>query len=488
MKLKSLLKIVVFGLLPSMALVLFAPYWSDFANQYLPRLGEQTRSVDAVRNVGWTGIWLAAALSVLSLLGYWLSPERAAKRQRRAMPAVLRDLIRYSVFVCCVAMVLHFVWGESVAPIFGALGIGGIVLGFALQETLSNFFAGLALLLEQPFAQGDWIKIGEKAEGEVEHITWRATKIRTRDNDYEIFPNSVVAKEVIVNFKQPSTVHAIRLLIGTSYNDAPDLVKRTLLEVVDGVPNILKQPVPRVYLRAYGDFSINYEVKCYVEDYERRPQIEDDAMHRIWYAFRRAGIVIPFPTQTVFEHRIPPPAQEPGRNTIEVARVLKSVPIFASLAVDQIESLAQAARVLDYGRGEMVIRQGDAGDTLFVIVGGFARVAIRADGGAEKDLARLSPSEVFGEMSLLTGDPRAASVYATEGALVLVAVSKDALLPILTAHPELAEKMAEIVTLRKQGLDRAQAESALDASRRAELKSSTRSLLGRIRSFFRLGA
>ena len=486
MKLRSILKIALYCLLPSVAVILLAQPWRDFATTYFPQLGELATNPVVARNLGWTGVWVAAALFLATLLGYLLSPERAVRRNRRAMPALLRDLIRYSVFVFVVAMVLHFVWGESVAPIFGALGIGGVVLGFALQETLSNFFAGLALLLEQPFTQGDWIKIGEKAEGEVEHITWRATKIRTRDNDYQIFPNSVVAKEVIVNFKQPSTVHALRLQIGASYNDSPDLVKRTLLEVVESVPRILKQPAPTVHLKAYADFSINYEVKCFIEDYERRPAIEDDAMQRIWYAFRRAGIEIPFPTQTVFEHRVRQPAGAAGSKAIDPAKVLATVPIFTTLGKEQIDALVSASRMLNFGRGEAVIRQGDPGDTLYAIVGGLARVAIRADDGSEKDVARLGPGEVFGEMSLLTGDPRTATVYAADGSLVLVEVSKAALLPILTEHPELSEKMAEIVTLRKQGLDRAQAESALDAARRSEVKTAAQGLVGRIRKFFRI--
>ncbi len=484
MKLRSILKVFLFCLTPSAAILYFAPRWPGFAQAYLPSMPELA-SEKIPKNIGWTGICVSGVFALVAVLGHFLSPEYAAKRSRRAMPALLRDLIRYGIFAFCVALILHFVWGESVTPIFGALGIGGVVLGFALQETLSNFFAGLALLLEQPFAQGDWIKIGDKAEGEVEHITWRATKIRTRDNDYEIFPNSVVAKEVIVNYRQPSLVHAIRLHIGTSYDNSPDHVKRVVLDVVANVVKILKKPEPIVYLKAYADFSINYELKCFIEEYERRPMIEDDVMHRIWYAFRREKIDIPYPIQTVYEHRIPYEVTREKTKTVDVAKILATVPIFTTLGQEQVSALADASRVLDYGRGEVVIRQTDSGDTLFAIVGGAARVSIRAEDGSDKVVARLSAGEVFGEMSLLTGDPRTATVTA-EDALVLIAVSKDALFPILTAHAELAEKMAEIVTLRKQGLDRVQAESSLDAAKRAEVKGATQNLLGRIRKFFRI--
>ena len=413
-----------------------------------------------------------------------LSPEMAHRRGKPEMPALLRDLIRYGTFIFLAAIILRALWGDKVTPIIGALGIGGVVLGFALQETLSNFFAGLALLAERPFAQGDWIRVGDNAEGIVEHITWRATKIQTRDSDYMMFPNSSVAKEVIVNFGLPSRHHAIRLRVGTSYDDPPDKVKKVLLDVVAGVPAVLRDPAPFVYVKEYADFSINYEIKCFIEDYSRRPLIEDDIMNRIWYAFRRSDIEIPFPIQTTYEYRIPWHARtEKGR--IEIESVLSRVPIFEPLTKEDRARLAEKTTVLYFGRGEPVIRQGDPGEALYAIVSGAARVAVRGQDGMERDVARLGAGEVFGEMSLLTGDPRTASVYA-EDWLVLCAVSKDALLPLLSATPAVAEKMAEIVTLRKQGLDRAHAEAALSGAQRSEVQAATRSLLGRIRSFFRL--
>ncbi len=483
MKLRAFLNVLFLCLLPSLALVFFAQvYWPPIVERTWPGTSSL---VSTPRHVAWTAVWLSVSLLFLLVVSYLLSPERALRRSRKPVPALLRDLIRYGLFVLCVAIVLKAVWGEEVAPLIGALGIGGVVLGFALQETLSNFFAGLALLAEQPFSQGDWIKIGDRVEGLVEHITWRATKIRTRDSDYQIFPNSLVAKEVIVNFRQPSRAHAIRLLIGTSYDDPPDLVKKVLLEIVATVSEVLRSPEPIVYLKAYADFSINYELKCFLDDYDQRPVIEDRIMHRVWYAFRRAGIEIPFPIQTVYEHRIPYAELLRRKMPVEVERVLANVPIFTAMAKEDLARLAAAARVLHFGRGEPVIRQGEAGDTLYAIVSGTARVAVRSDDGGERTVAQLGAGEVFGEMSLLTGEPRSASVHAEDG-LVLVSVSKDALLPVLTAHPQVAEKMAEIVTVRKQGLDRVQAETGTDSARRAEVQGATRNLLGRMRKFFRL--
>jgi small-conductance mechanosensitive channel/CRP-like cAMP-binding protein len=487
MKKRSFLKVFIFFLLPSIGLLLFLQYWPALADGYFPGLKTADGRylyLEESQKIAKTFFWISLALVFVSLVSYFLSPEFSRQRFKVEVPGLLRDLIRYGIFVLAIALVLKAIWGDEVTPIIGALGIGGVVLGFALQETLSNFFAGLALLLEQPFQQGDWVRIGDRLEGTVEHITWRATKIRTRDNDYQIFPNSAVAKEIIINYRQPSKVHAIRLQVGAGYGDPPDKVKKTVLEVIFSVPEVLRSPAPAIYLKSYADFSVNYEAKCFIEDYDRRPVIEDQIMHRIWYAFRRYGIEIPFPIRTVYQYQMPlPEGTKKGR--VDLDRVLSKVAIFEPLTNEERGWLLEAASMVDFAGGEPVIRQGEAGDAMYVIVSGSARVAVRSDGGGEKIVATLKPGEVFGEMSLLTGEPRSASVYAEEG-LVLCSVSRDGLLPILTANPAVAEKIAEIVTFRRQGLSRIEAEAAQDIAGKAEVQGAVKSLVGRIRRFFGL--
>jgi small-conductance mechanosensitive channel/CRP-like cAMP-binding protein len=480
---RSLLRVTFLVLIPAVALLFVVErYWPDVARRF-GLLDQRGAPYPVPPLLARTLLGVAIALILLSFVGHFLSPERAIRRGRPPMPDLLRALIRYGVFLVAFAVILKTVWGEEVTPLIGALGIGGIVLGLALQETLSNFFAGLSLLAEKPFAPGDWIRIGDRLEGQVEHVTWRATKIRTRDNDYQIFPNSMVAKEVIVNFRQPEVVHAIRLSIGTSYNDAPDKVKRVLLEILAGVPGVLAEPRPTVYLKSYADFSINYEVKCFIEDYVGRPAIEDRIMHRIWYAFRRTGIEIPFPIQTSYEYKMPVDAA--AKKTVDRAAVIAAVPVFAHLTDEERGRLAAEASILDFGTGEAIVRQGESGDSVFVIVSGSANIALRGDDGSERTVATFGPGDFFGEMALLTGEPRVASAYA-DGDVVACRVSKSALLPVLQSNPQAAEKMAEVAAMRKQGLDKLRAEAAASAPRMADMHREARSILGKIRAFFRL--
>jgi CRP-like cAMP-binding protein len=298
--------------------------------------------------------------------------------------------------------------------------------------------------------------------------------------------------------------------VGTSYDDPPDLVKRTILEVLEDTPGVLAEPRPVIYTIAYADFSINYEIKFFIDDFPAHRRIQDGVMTRLWYAFRRKGIEIPFPIRHVYHHaaegeepaEAPKPAalpagfgvpalaahgpvRPPHRRKVDIEGTLAQVPIFADLSPEERRALVGPARVLEYALGEKVIRQGDPGSTLYAIAGGTARVILRGDDKVERDVATLKEGNVFGEMSLLTGDLRSATV-ASGGDLVVVEVGKEALAPILAANSSLAGKIAEMMVLRKEGLDRAKAEAALDANRKKEIEAAAKTLLGRIVSFFGL--
>jgi small-conductance mechanosensitive channel/CRP-like cAMP-binding protein len=443
-----------------------------------------------------TALAAAAVVLGMGILNLFLAPPVLRRWLGRDVPGLLIDVVRYLLIVVAVAIVLQTVWKEDVTPLIGALGVGGIVIGLALQETLSNFFGGLAILAERPFSIGDWIRVGEGREGQVEHVTWRAVKIRTTDNEYIIYPNSMVAKEKVVNFNLPTRVQARRVTIGAGYGNPPDQVKRAIRQVLADVPGVLTEPAPSIFTVSYGDFAINYEIKFFIEDFAAHRAIEDAVMSRLWYAFRRQGIDIPFPIRHLYHHQAEEaPAAGDGRpgqadrvaaGLADIERALAAVPILAELSSEERQALSRDALLHDYGGGERVIRQGEPGEALYAIAAGAARVAVRGENGGEHEVALLQSGDVFGEMSLLTGEPRSATVY-SQGELRVVEVRKAALAPLLVANPGLAARMAEVVVLRREGLDRAR-ETALAAARRSEVNAEARALLGRIRTFFGLRA
>src|SRR5262249_38326350 len=160
----------------------------------------------------------------------------------------------------------------------------------------------------------------------------------------------------------------------------------------------------------------------FIDDYDRQQEINDEFMTRVWYAARRNGLSIPFPTQTSFEYHMPAPATAPpGEGHAEA---LAKVPVVVPLGPAEMAELSRGAVRQDSGRGGRIVHQGETGDALFLILSGAAVVSIR-DGQGEREVARLSRGEFFGEMALLTGEPRTASVTAADD-LAVLAIYKEA--------------------------------------------------------------
>lgn len=418
----------------------------------------------------------------LALLNVFLFDKAEATTWRGHVPKLFRDISRIALILLGTAFVLAEVWEADLGGLLTALGVGSIVIGLALQDTLGSLIAGIALVFERSFKVGEWIRAGE-TEGEVVEVTWRSVHLRTRDRDLVILPNSMLSKETIRNYSRPTRVHAEYYEIGFSYDDPPNKVKRVLQRAALATRGILSDPSIQVRTISYADFAINYQVRFFLEDFQRLPEIRDEFSTRIWYAAKRNGLTIPFPIRTVYKTELPAPkVPEPGR---DARHAIASVPVFVPLSEEEMDRIGAGALVQHYGAGERIVAQGDPGDSLFLIRQGKAVVSYRDEQQAEREVARLSRGEFFGEMALLTGEPRSANVTAVEDVEALV-LSKEALQELLQRRPALAQEMAEIMEARRQGLKTIKEIKALPPAAQAELRDRTGELVGRIRRFLGL--
>lgn len=212
--------------------------------------------------------------------------------------------------------------GVSVTPILTALGVGGLAVALALQETLSNFFAGVHLLLSQPIRVGDFVKLETAQEGYVADIGWRSTKLRTLQQNIVVVPNSKMAQSILTNYSMPERRLAMPIPIGVGYAADPDQVERVLLEEARAatglVPGLLADPAPVVrFVPGFGDSSLNFTLTCHVREYEDQGAVQHELHKRILTRFRREGIEIPFPHRTVHlrTDQTGAPAGNPDRAT-----------------------------------------------------------------------------------------------------------------------------------------------------------------------------
>jgi small-conductance mechanosensitive channel len=417
-----------------------------------------------VRIRSWEQLALTlAALNALVVLA--INPLRQ-NRLPEHFPGIMQDTILVALFL----LIATFVFNEKVAT---ASAVGAVVIGFALQDTLGNAFAGLAIQMEKPFRVGHWVTVGE-FEGRVTEITWRATRLRTKTGNYVIVPNNIISKEAIINYSEPSAPTRLFVEVGASYLTPPGEVKAALHEALANCSRVLSSPPADVVLLDFSSSAITYRVRFWVADYERDETARDEVRTAIYYAFSRNGIEIPWPIQVEYSRQELP--SDPPERLVERARILSTVEIFASLSDQERERLAASARERLYGAGEAIVRQGEAGASLFVISTGEAVVTI--DPGGE--VARLNGGDYFGEMSLLTGEPRTATVSARRDCRVFE-VDAEMFRQIAGANPTILETVARAAITR-----RAELQSVRDHAAAAVVPQVPPNFVLRMKRFLRL--
>ena len=352
--------------------------------------------------------------------------------------------------------------------------VGAVVVGFALQDTLGNLFAGLAIQIEKPFRVGQWIQVSGR-DGQVQEITWRATKLRTKDGEFLVVPNSIVSKEPVLNYSEPTVANSVSVDVGASYLTPPNDAKAAILEAIANAPLAIRAPEPKVLVQSFGDSAINYTAYFWVNDYGTEREARDQVRTNIWYEFRRRNIEIPWPIQIQYERNEEPVWSE--RHVDAAAEYLSHIDLFAPLDRDSRHALAKASQHHLFAGGESIVKQDAAGDSMFVVLKGRVRVVLEPSG---QEVAMIPAGGFFGEMSMLTGDPRTATVRAVDDATVLE-VSAAQFRALAVANPTLLEHVSSIVGARRTGLEEARASAAAVAAPEAR-----QSFLARMRRFLTL--
>jgi small-conductance mechanosensitive channel len=420
---------------------------------------------------------LGLSVAVVRSISFVLFDVVFQKRKGREAPALLRvllSIVLYTIFIVLIyKIVLHGVGGGL--ELIATSTVVSVIIGLALQDTLGNFFAGLSIHVEQPFYILDAIKIRNMI-GRVEAVSWRTTTIRTNDNTTIIFPNSTVAREPLEVYRFNNLNRRI-LRIPAPYRVAPQSVIPLLSETVASIPNVASERAPIVRIGDFADSSIIYEILYWTKDYMWVPDIDSKIRQHVWYIYRRSDIDIPFPVQHVLLEQKEPIA---GRPEASYHELIEGVEIFAPLSVDEKDAVARAAVRSVYAPGELILRRGDPGESMFVIYRGNVEVRLPSGDGNSQQVAELKPGNFFGEMALLTGEPRNADVIATSEVETLE-IRKGVLQRLLDDNAALAEALSRTITERQVGLDE-YARALPEEERRVKEKT----ILRRIQRFFGL--
>lgn len=434
---------------------------------------------------GFVAVVLGIELLYL-LADRFLLARRLDERGRPAIPQLVRDLGAW--IAVAVGVVIGAAWFFDADPKGLALpsAVVSAVLGFALQDVLKNVFAGLALQTEQPFDIGDWIVLDGEAR-QVLEMSWRSTHLRNTLGVEFREPNANLVVAEIVNYGSGLRPVGLAVRVRVAYGAPPRLVKDSLVAAAHEAPGVVADPAPSALVVGFAESAVEYEVRFWTRGVDGIARLRDTVLSRIWYQLQRDGWTIPFPIRTVqVESARSIQADKRAWRTARAEALLARTDLFAALAPEVRSRLAEAAELGYYDAGERLVVEGQEGDSLMLLSRGSVSVTKAGDdlGTTSVSLAVLREGAYFGEMSLLTGAPRSATVTA-EGAVEVFVLDREALEPILAADPAIAESLSKVLAER-MAATAARFEDRREAARRTEV-SDHQTLLRRIRSFFRLG-
>jgi small-conductance mechanosensitive channel/CRP-like cAMP-binding protein len=415
---------------------------------------------------------LLQSVLLILVVSLW---ERFAK----PMPRIFLDVFRWLMLAAAVVAILYES-GVNSGNLFTGSALVTAALGFALRDTLGNVFSGLAIHAEHPFEVGDWIQYDQNQAhiGRVVEINWRATKVITLDEAYVIIPNGQLAQASIRNFTKPEPWSRRSLFVITPYHVPPQRVQAIILEAIRGSFGVLEHPAPSVVTNDFKERGVEHWIRLFTTEFDKRDRVDGMARDRIWYALARHGIEIPVATHAVRLTQLPAPVPEAPEDAIERRiECLARVGLLASLDADQVRRLATDNAERMFAAGEQVVRQGAPGDSMFVILSGRVEVTTREGDLPAVRLAVLGPGDFFGEMSLMTGVARVATVTTLEETRLLE-VCKAAFGRVLETKPSLVEEIG--AALRERMAERSRA----IAGQEQAATDPAQDIFRRIRDFF----
>jgi CRP-like cAMP-binding protein len=369
--------------------------------------------------------------------------------------------------------------------------VAGLVLGFALRSAILDVFTGLAVHIDRSYEIGDWIEVhgggfAQPVRGEVIQVNWRTTRLRTTARNVIVIPNGVLGTTPIVNLSLPTNTSRFKLAITLDAAVPPGRATRVLLAGVTaamGRDGLLEDPDPKVLVDDIAAEGVRYEVRYYQDCSRLAPMKgKDRVLRSLLEHLDRAGISPAYPKQDVF-HAPMPERNLSLKSAADRVGLLARIDLFdETLQLRELEELAREMPLRQYGAGEILLREGDAGASMFVLSEGLLGASVRDRWGESVQVARIAPGQAFGEMSLFTGEPRSATVTALTD-VVAFEISKTQFQALLARRPAIAEHVAGLVAQRRVSAKQAR-EGASAEAQTVDARTLSQQILGRIRSFF----
>ena len=411
---------------------------------------------------------------------YWL--RYLQRRLSRETPALIQDLLTVALFLFGLSIGLWWQEGFSFTGFITASGATAIVLGIALQTVIQDLFSGLSINLDGSYSLGDWLTIytdqmPEPVYGRVTHMTWRSTFLALDDGRRLMVPNHIVTANPVMNHSRPADAKRLSVEVGLDARMPADRVLDMLLgEAFKAArkPGLARTPEPSVILTRLTEDAMFYEVRFYFYPDQIEPALAK-------------SVVLAAVQDVILQNRMPQPvtqieiAQAPdlelALGEAEIRGALHHASLFSHvLNEEQSRELASLCRPVDFARGANLMVQGETAASMFIILEGAARVSVLGQNNDPREVAVLATGDVVGEMSLMTGAPRNATVTALTRVRVLE-ITKAPIEALLGRSQELLQRFSHVLAKREQ-------ERAAIAQKTIQIASVEKDLMARMKTFF----
>lgn len=403
-------------------------------------------------------------------------------------PRILEDLVIFAAYAIY-ALVRIRGAGVDLSGILALSAVTTAVIAFAMQDTLGNVLGGLAIQFDNSIKVGDWIRVGDVV-GRVSDIRWRSTAVETSNWETVVIPNGQLMKNsfYVIGRREGQPLMWRRwIYFAVDPGVAPGRVISTVeagMRAAD-IAKAARTPAPSCLLLAFENGNMRYGLRYWLNDLSADSATDSQIRIQIYTALQRAGIRVSEPQQTVhlIEHDEEHAEQVKEREIQRRLAALKGVDLFARMTEPELRTLAVDLKYSPYAKGDVISKQGAASDCLYIIATGEAEVLLESGDGERKRLAVLGPGRFFGEMGLMTGSPRQATVIA-RSEVVCYQLDTETFQDTIVKRPSIADDISKIIASRQSGLDTLQQDLADDKGG----AWSQREILERIRRFFNLGA
>ena len=383
--------------------------------------------------------WLHFAWALIGFVRIYLVFERRPREAR-----LLQDLVVGVVYAGMLLSILAFVFSVPVGTLIATSGVFAIVLGLALQNTLSDLFSGIALDLGRPYVLGDWIVLSDGTEGRVVETNWRSTHLLTLAHNVVALPNSFLAKLGLTNVSNPDESHGVSLTVRLAPTKMPAIIVDVMRTVLLSSNSILKEPPPSVAISGLDATAIEVELYFRVANVDQRISARNEIFDLIYRHTKSTGLQLAMPSSSSIAMSDLPAEGTANPMPIDL---IKAIPIFSHLTHDEQETLAATTSIRTYRKGEIIAREGEMLPSLMIVRAGVIVRQRGEDDAPIHEIGRLAPGDFFGETGLLAGMGERSTLKALSH-VVVYEIDQNCFAPLLLDRPEMAEDLAEILSAR----------------------------------------